>query len=280
MAGIPCRISWVLLVALLIFPLTVQAEDQGPYLQMDLFVDTSGEVFFYGETNSETRKLDPSLGELVFQDGHFSNTSDMLTSKIGRNWTFSLDIMEEYSEVFINVYLPEGGKIYGDPQGGNWSLISVQEEGLVISFLGTVQAGESMTVQYRLDDGSSAGIDMYIMALGSAGIVALVIVSAIIFWPKYKSGLQEQGGLKLEESKLEAIRPTLTERERKIIDIVIEEGGKVSQKKLRHLSDIPKSSLSRITDELQRKNLIEKIPVGQTNEIRLHRNLVEGEGKR
>jgi uncharacterized membrane protein len=62
-----------------------------------------------------------------------------------------------------------------------------------------------------------------------------------------------------------------------VLEAVIKEGGKVSQRKLRHICDLPKSTLSRVTDELQRKGLIRKIPVGQTNELRLDERLLAGE---
>ncbi len=241
------------------------------YLEMDLFVSPTGSVFFYGQTSIETG-LDPDLGNLIFEDGHFSNTTDSLTSKIGRNWTFDFDIREHYAEGWIRVYLPEGAEI-ADAEGGNWSLISVEEDGLLITFLGPIGPEVGITIEYHLEGSFTSGIDAWAAVPVALIAVAVAAAGAKVLWPRFgKAGGDEE--VRIDQSKYDAIVPTLTERERKVLRIVIDEGGRVSQRKLRHLSEIPKSSLSRITDELQRKELIRKIPVGQTNEIRVNSELL------
>ena len=154
-----------------------------------------------------------------------------------------------------------------------WAIFQERGE-IVVRFYGRFDAGESLQVNYKIVGQGSEGISPWLLGLGIAALVLVAAGAVRRVTPRIRSAVT--GRPPVDRTKIEAILPTLTERERQILKAVIDEGGRISQPKLKHISGLPKSSLSRITDELQRKGLIRKIPVGQTNEIRIDDSLVLG----
>ncbi|TRO47980.1 MarR family transcriptional regulator, partial [Candidatus Bathyarchaeota archaeon] len=131
-------------------------------------------------------------------------------------------------------------------------------------------------VEYTLGQTSPIDWEAYLVPI--LLIVAVIMLAAggtRLIRPRFATAEPPPPGRVLDEAKWEAIAPTLTERERMVLESIMREGGRVSQRKLRHICDLPKSTLSRVTDELQRKGLLRKIPVGQTNEIRLDDRLLK-----
>ena len=242
------------------------------YIVVDLFVASDGSVLFYGETNMTSPNLDPALGYLKFDDGHFSNTTDRLTSKVGKNWTLKLDILEHYSSALIKIYLPAGAMVMNATPSG-WAIFQ-EKSGLVVTFYKSLESTDELIVEYQLGTPPPLDLGDYLFPLMLlAAVCLLTIAGAKLLWPRIRVRWRTGTLHTIDQSKMDAITPTLTDRERLVLEIIVKEGGRVSQRKLRHLSELPKSTLSRVTDELQRKGLIRKIPVGQTNELRLDERL-------
>ena len=66
------------------------------------------------------------------------------------------------------------------------------------------------------------------------------------------------GKSELEHSKQTlAISKTLSEKERKIVDYLLENKNKSSQAKIRHATKIPRTSLSRVLKSLEKKKIVE-----------------------
>ncbi len=247
----------------------------GTYIFMDLFVSTAGKVAFYGETNKLPLNLDPALGRIVSERGYFSNTTDDLTSKAGANWSLRLTIIEDYSDGLIRIYLPADATVR-PPEG---TLVYEDGGSLVVSFPGPFRAGRTIGLEYVLGDVVAKSIwdralPMMILASVAAGSAWFLRKA----WARIRPQHEPTGALRaLDQTKMDAISPTLNDRERMVLEAIVKEGGRVSQKKLKHICDLPKSTLSRVTDELQRKGLIRKIPVGQTNELRVDERLLKGQ---
>lgn len=265
----------VLLLALAALPGCRSQADigsSGYYLVMDLTVSSRGTVAFYGETNRLPVSLDPRLGSLAPKDGRFANTTDLLTTKDGLNWTLRLAIVQDYSDVFINVYLPDGASVMA-VSPSNWTILP-DKKGLVVNFQGSFTSEDELYIRYQLGGGSSVTMEDYALpVMGAAGICIVAAMGLKWLWPRLRPR-PATPPVAIDQSKMDAILPTLNERERLVLEAIVKEGGRISQRKLKHICDLPKSTLSRVTDELQRKGLVRKIPVGQTNELRVDEHLL------
>ncbi len=70
---------------------------------------------------------------------------------------------------------------------------------------------------------------------------------------------------------------TLNERERTIVETLLKHDGKLKQSKLYRETLIPKTSLARAVQSLQTRNIIELIPFGKTNYVKLSKWFLKGE---
>jgi len=265
------------LLALAVLPGCRSQADNGSsgyYLIMDLSVSSRGTVAFYGETNRLPVELDPRLGNLAPKDGRFANTTDLLTTKDGLNWTLKLAIVKDYSDVFINVYLPDGASVMA-VSPSNWTILA-DKKGLVVNFQGSFTSEDELYIRYQLGGASSVSLQSYALpVIAAAGACIVAAMGLKWLWPRLRPK-PAAAPVAIDQAKMEAILPTLNERERMVLEAIVKEGGRISQRKLKHICDLPKSTLSRITDELQRKGLVRKIPVGQTNELRVDERLLSG----
>lgn len=88
-----------------------------------------------------------------------------------------------------------------------------------------------------------------------AGLIA-VIGTFVIYNKKFRINSKD-------------ILPVLTENERKVMEIVFNEKGEVDQRKIIKQTDFSKPKVSRIIHDLSGRGIIEKIPKGRTNIIKL-----------
>jgi len=80
--------------------------------------------------------------------------------------------------------------------------------------------------------------------------------------------LEEEKIKLLEEEKFAIIMKALDDYERRVMAIVKEQEG-ITQNTLRLRSDLSKAKLSYVLQELERRNLIKRIPKGKTLEVHL-----------
>jgi len=241
----------------------------GYYLLIDLVVGPDGAVAFYGETNKLPVNLDPRLGSVAARNGRFGDTTDQLTSKEGLDWRLRLAITEDYSDVFVNVYLPPGASVRAVGPS-NWTILSDRKR-LVVNFASSFKSADELDVRYALNGAAVRGYWSHaLLAIAAAGCFAAVL-GARRFWPRANA---RPSDLAADRGEVNALLPTLNERERMVLDAIVREGGRIPQSKLKYVCGLPKSTLSRVTNDLQRKGLIRKIPVGQTNELRLSEALM------
>ncbi|MEM0475904.1 MAG: hypothetical protein QW343_03865 [Candidatus Norongarragalinales archaeon] len=74
---------------------------------------------------------------------------------------------------------------------------------------------------------------------------------------------QEKKGLKTTK-KMRDVMKALSERERRIVEVLIAHEGKLKQNKIFRETLIPKTSLSRALDSLERRNIVRLTPEGNT----------------
>lgn len=75
--------------------------------------------------------------------------------------------------------------------------------------------------------------------------------------------------LHLRRSEMREILPVLTEGERKVVEILLREKKEVDQRAVVRELDYSKSKVSRVIKDLMERGLIEKVPKGRTNLLKL-----------
>ena len=101
-------------------------------------------------------------------------------------------------------------------------------------------------------------------SLGNGPLVwpyVIVIISLVIFGfylkkRKRKIPIPSTTGENTSNNNSNTILKTLSEKEKKIVLFLLENKNKTSQSKIRHSTKIPRTSLSRVLQKLERKNII------------------------
>jgi uncharacterized membrane protein len=221
------------------------------YIYMDIYLAENGKCFVYGETSENI-----TLPGVLIEDGVIVGKTGLFTSRSGDVWTFNVAIPQVIDETLINLYLPENTTVR--EINTNLDARFSADEGLLISFSGESLA-PGILFDYTLGEmatGQAAGAPASVPVVWLAiGLAAAAIV--------YK--LTNKG--KIKPSKLDAIRPTLSDRERMIIDKLVELGGEAKQKVLEKDQGIPKASLSRTLFHMERKGLIKRHKLGISKRI-------------
>ena len=107
--------------------------------------------------------------------------------------------------------------------------------------------------------------------LGVLSLIINTILSILLFF-SYKSEsevnnfVKKENKIKETEEKFNILLKGLDEDEKKIIKAVREQDG-ISQSTLRIRTDMSKAKLSIVLSNLEKKNLIKKIPEGKFNKI-------------
>jgi uncharacterized membrane protein len=122
----------------------------------------------------------------------------------------------------------------------------------------------------------------------AAGIILIIAETVVIFWLyREKKNLELQIAGKAgapptiivhgRESKappegasaMDTLVKTLSEREKAILDIIVQQGGETTQARVYAMTRIPKTSLSRAVQALSKKRIIETEPFGKVVKLRL-----------
>jgi len=151
-------------------------------------------------------------------------------------------------------------------------IFKIQVNNLVAT---TMELGGGTCIRNGICEHQQSNLPVYI------GIVIIVLTLSLglylIFFEKGQKLLQETHETlvkRLEETKKERSKDEkfdillkgLDEYEKKVINAVKEQDG-IKQNTLRLRTDMSKSKLSLVLTELEKKNLIKKVPEGKTNKI-------------
>ncbi|MFP4423937.1 MAG: helix-turn-helix transcriptional regulator [Candidatus Woesearchaeota archaeon] len=201
------------------------------YADVEIVVEENGLVSIKGNTNH------PVLDQ---------DRSPDFTSKKGKYWLLNITTDDTFSSMIYKLSLPDNSEV-NYLRAPALSRIS-DNNGIII-----IGAGENKTfnllVQYRIErPGADNFLDWTIMAI-IAGI--LVIAGVIIFIKK--------------RSKEDY---ALTKRQEKIVR-ALRTHKRLTQKELEKMLNIPKSSLSRNIESLQRREIIHKEQTGMSNVLTL-----------
>ncbi len=72
-----------------------------------------------------------------------------------------------------------------------------------------------------------------------------------------------------EEGSIEDILKVLRDDERRVVELLINKGGKILQKDIRWELNMSRLQVHRVLERLEERNIVVRRPVGNTNEVRL-----------
>ncbi|MBU0666583.1 MAG: MarR family transcriptional regulator [Nanoarchaeota archaeon] len=201
-------------------------------------------------------KIDVSKDGLVMIEGNTNHPSLLTqdnpdyTSKNGRYWVLNISFQEVFSDAIFILHLPKNANInyLKIPRTGR---IEQTKKGILI--IGTLKNQSlSIIVQYQL---------MPVLRVNILPVcIILFLLLAIIFL--IYSKIKRKFFLS-EKTK------SMTDRQKLIFKLVIKNKGRITQRELELKTKLPKSSLSRNVDSLERKGFITKENNGMTNIIHL-----------
>lgn len=111
--------------------------------------------------------------------------------------------------------------------------------------------------------------------LYSLGAIVLIIIVLIALWWWKKRAvpkIKEKVTLETEKSvpqQTHVILQTLNDKEKSVVNFLLENNNQASQAKIRYATHIPRTSLARVLDSLQRKKLVEVDKDGKMVDVKL-----------
>ena len=248
-------------VILLLCAVSVYSEEF--FLDEDIIISNDGTAYIKGESNLDI------LSIIDVKDNRVEGYTQELTLKEGLLWKFVYKTDEELSYK-IDLFLPEFSEIQFIESGGKASL-RARENRHMISFEGENQPLDIevgyVTASTRRQK-SNVGVYW-------VGLLILSIAVGVYFLLRKKPKKSEKKKMDkvLDEEKIKAIKLTLNENQLKILEALIEKKGEASQTTLKHLTGVPKSSLSRNIELMSQRNIIAKFYSGTSNYVKIHPSL-------
>jgi len=236
----------IFLISLLI-PI-ISAEEY--YADVDIIVDDSGFVAINGITNH------PDL---------LINNTESYTSKKQSHWLLNITKEDVFSDFVYTVTLPIGSSINYVKTSGS---IRIEEEQgkLIINGFGQNKTF-SIIVQYQVKKTADIVITNNIYLSIPIIIIGLVVL-IVVFYYFFKKKEPETTPKEINESIYDEFRG-LSDRQKKIMGLLIKRNRPLSQTAIQKELNIPKAAVSRNISSLELKGLVEKENIGMSNLIRL-----------
>jgi len=235
-------IKLIFLIMLIWFCINTSAQEY--YANIEFEIQNQGTTIISGPTNY------PELN---------SKTTQELTSKNGKTWTFLIDTNEIFSEYSYKIILPENTQIQKIETTSTYFL-ETQNGAIVIEGYGE-NINLNLKILYTLTQTNSE--IQLIPILG--GVLILIIIGFILF-----TQLKKQKNIPLAEGKKNSMLEntfdvdTLSERQLDIVKQLEKKGGKTTQAEIQKILNLPKASLFRNISTLEKKGIIKKERKGMT----------------
>ena len=242
----------VIFLLFLLIPL-VYAKDY--YADVEITVDNSGFVTIDGITNH------PDL---------LINNTELYTSKKQSYWLLNITKVDIFSDFVYTVTLPIGSSINYVKTSGSMRIEEEQGK-LTISGFGQNKSF-SIIVQYQAEKPTNTiqTIDFSLfLIIINITLFIILIVSYFIYKSLWKKKENKKVMTNTNENTTEFSFKGLSDRQKKIMDLLIKKKRPLSQSMIQKELDIPKASVSRNISSLELKGLVEKENIGMSNLIRL-----------
>ncbi len=275
-------------------------------LTLDIYVDDTGKAFVtgYAEEIDGLSFLETSQYEYENDTDQLYAITNSLTWKEGDEWSIRFATGAYYDEYHTTFYLPTDVKLVKiDGSEDLEYLVSASNDSFVVEFYGYEVESPTTTISYQQPLLSVEADERSIYPPISAAVLILVLLAIIAAvtirtrtkretGPGQETAAQDRptGGAKAEEegekgaeieitSEMAAVMETLTERERSVLDALIDHQGRMTQAEIRYETGIPKSSLTGIIISLERRKIVTKKEWGRTNVIELSERFRPGRGE-
>ena len=236
----------VLLIISLLLPI-VYAENY--YADLEINVDDSGFVTINGITNH------PNL---------IINNTELYTSKKQSHWLLNITKEDVFSDFIYSVILPIGSSINYVKTSGSMRIEEEQGKLIINGF------GQNKTfyviVQYQVKKTADIGMTDNLSLL--IPIIIGIIILIVVFYYFLKKKEPEATPKEINESVYDGFRG-LSDRQKKIMDLLITTNRPLPQTAIQKELNIPKAAVSRNISSLELKGLVEKENIGMSNLIRL-----------
>jgi len=286
--------------------------DEGYFKQLilEIYVDESGKALVTGyiEPDAVASLSFLNNSEYIYDNDtkQLYALTDELTDKSGADWTLRFSSCAYYTDYHTVFYLPDVirlGRINCSPTMQYF--VTVSNGSFVIDVHGYDVESPMTEIEYqeqleqlgqpgRGDTNINTNITVMQPLLIIVPIAVLTALLVLYFYfyavkkrgarrgaEEYKADREGRKGAGIEiSSDMMRVMGTLTERERGIVNALLKHNGEMTQADLRCETGIPKSSLTGILRNLERRNIIKKKEWGRTNVIELSEWFLEGKGKK
>lgn len=229
----------------------VHAEEY--YADISINVDDSGFIDIEGITN---------YPDLLVKD------SEIYTSKKQSYWLLNITKEQVFSDYIFTLTLPKDSSINYIKSIGT---IRIEEElgNLIVKGFGQNKT-LSIVVQYQIKKSLNifGEMDFFTTYVLSAIALIFVIIVISLFIGRKKSRIREKTTSKIKENNLKG----LTDRQKKIIELLININRPMTQKEIQDELKIPKAAVSRNLQSLEIKDLIEKEKAGMSNLVKIKKH--------
>ena len=136
-----------------------------------------------------------------------------------------------------------------------------------------VEKGEVVSVEIILGESVAKKSDLVGWILS---ILILIAIILLIIWfilkkkpKKSKKEVKNEDSEEKRSKQTLALMKTLSEKEKKVVDFLLEHKNKASQAKIRHNTKVPRTSLTRVLQSLERKKIVEIQKEGKMVSVKL-----------
>ena len=286
--------------------------DEGYFKQLilEIYVDESGKALVTGyiEPDAVASLSFLNNSEYIYDNDtkQLYALTDELTDKSGADWTLRFSSSAYYTDYHTVFYLPDVirlGRINCSPTMQYF--VTVSNGSFVIDVQGYDVESPMTEIEYqeRLEQLGQPGrgdtnintnitVMQPLLIIVPIAVLTALLVLYFYFYSAKKRGAR--GGAEEDKaggeggkgtgieisSDMMRVMETLTERERGIVNALLKHNGEMTQADLRYETGIPKSSLTGILRNLERRNIINKKEWGRTNVIELSEWFLGGKGKK
>ncbi len=259
-------------------------------LTLDIYVDDTGKAFvtgYAGDINGLSF-LETSQYEYENDTDQLYAITNSLTWKEGDEWSIRFATGAYYDEYHTTFYFPTDVKLVKiDGSEDLEYLVSASNDSFVVEFYGYEVERPIATISYQQPLLIVEADERSPYPLIFAAVLILVLLAVIaavtiqtrtkrVTKPGQETAVQDRspaGGAKEVEieitCEMAAVMETLTERERSVLEALIDHQGRMTQADIRYETGIPKSSLTGIIISLERRKIVTKKEWGRTNVIEL-----------
>jgi uncharacterized membrane protein len=178
-------------------------------------------------------------------------------------------------KALIFIKLPDKGILSGDnvtesfsPVGGN--LVSDGKKIMVYWDMSDLNAGETIQFSVLYDLPITDGSSLFNVIIVSFTMIIIFVMMGVTFYVKKSAG-------KSIKQTADIVSSVLNDDEKKVIDIVKNGGGEIIQRVIVREPTFSKAKVSRIIKNLRERNILDVIPLGRTNKVRMKIDLEKKE---